>query len=70
MYECSCGKQYKRLKPFHIHRASCELLRLSKKSNQDISHLSNLPSQQEMWLAQLTLNNSVVKTQNYFLIIR
>lgn len=54
MYECSCGKQYKRLKPFHIHRASCELLRLSKKSNQDISHLSDLPSQQEMWLALQT----------------
>ena len=54
MYECSCGKQYKRLRPFHVHRASCELLRLSKKSNQDISHLSDLPSQQEMWLALQT----------------
>ena len=54
MYECSCGKQYVRLRPFQIHRASCELLRLSKKSKQDLSHIDDIPSQQDMWLALQT----------------
>ena len=54
MYECSCGKQYVRLRPFQSHRATCELLRLSKKSKQDLSHINDIPSQQDMWLALQT----------------
>ena len=51
MYECSCGKPYKRLKPFQTHRAICELMRLSKNSQQDVSHITEMPSQIDMWLA-------------------
>jgi hypothetical protein len=51
MYECSCGKQYVRLKPFQTHRAVCELMRLSKNSKQDITHITEMPSQIDMWLA-------------------
>ena len=51
--KCSCGKEYKRLKAFHSHRATCELLALSK-TNQDTTHLFNIPSQLDMWLALKT----------------
>jgi hypothetical protein len=52
--KCSCGKEYKRLKPFQIHRATCELLALSKTSKQDTTHLFDVPSQLDMWLALKT----------------
>ena len=51
--KCSCGKEYKRLKPFHSHRATCELLALSK-TTQDTTHLLDIPSQLDMWLALKT----------------
>ena len=42
MYKCLLWKEYKRLKPFQTHRATCELLHLSKNSNQDVSHLTKM----------------------------
>ena len=56
MYKCSCGKEYSRLKAFHYHRATCELLALSKNSKQDVSHLTemNVPAPLEMWMALQT----------------
>ena len=53
MYKCSCGKEYTRLKPFHYHRATCELLALSKETKQDVSHLTKMdvPAPLEMWMA-------------------
>ena len=65
MYKCSCGKEYKRLKPFHNHRATCELLKLSKTSNEDVSHLTNLdtPSTFDMWLALQTALKKIEKLE-------
>lgn len=62
MYTCSCGKQYTRLKPFHYHRASCELLSISKESKQDVSHLTKMdvPAPLEMWMA---LQNALIKIE-------
>ena len=62
MYKCSCGKEYSRLKPFHYHRASCELLALSKETKQDVSHLTKMdvPAALEMWMA---LQNALIKIE-------
>ena len=62
MYKCSCGKEYSRLKPFHYHRASCELLALSKETKQDVSHLTkmDIPGPLEMWMA---LQNALLKIE-------
>lgn len=62
MYKCSCGKKYSRLKPFHYHRASCELLALSKETQQDVSHLTKMdvPAPLEIWMA---LQNALIKIE-------
>lgn len=66
MYTCSCGKEYKRLKPFHNHRATCELLELSKQNtNENISHLTEMdvPSSLNMWLALQTALKKIDKLE-------
>lgn len=56
MHVCGCcGKTYKRLKPFQRHRAVCEMLSVSKKSKEDVTHLTeDLPSELDMWMALQT----------------
>jgi len=54
MHKCSCGKTYQRLKPFHEHRALCELIRLNRSDLQDSLET---PSLREMWLAMQQLIN-------------
>ena len=53
MHQCSCGKEYKRLKNFQEHRALCEMLKVSE--NENVEHLNNIPSQTEMWFAMKKL---------------
>ena len=50
MHYCPiCKKQYKRLRNFQEHRAVCEAIVAAKNSNEDKTHLYNIPSQTEMW---------------------
>ena len=69
MHVCSCGKVYKRLKPFQEHRALCEMLRDGRK---DISDDLSTPSMREMWLALKALikkNEKLEKQVNELKII-
>jgi hypothetical protein len=62
MYRCSCGKDYKRLRPFQEHRAFCEILKTCK--NESIEHLQDTPSHIDMWLAMKTLIKKNEKLEN------
>ncbi len=54
MLTCSCGKQYKRLKPFQEHRALCEMIHLAS-AEEKKDHLLDIPSPTDMWLAMRVL---------------
>lgn len=47
MHRCSCGKLYKRLKPFQEHRAVCEMIRHSRT---DLLDETTIPSNRDMWI--------------------
>jgi len=50
MYHCTvCNKAYKRLRYFQEHRAICEAKQASEGT--DTTHLHEVPSQLDMWLA-------------------